>query len=125
MMNGSSKIALIALLAGGTSSAAVAQGPTGPVKGQRLRELLSPTGYAALMHVRAARAVGRRALLPPGEEEEEGSIIPKDNFVPAEPQPDDAPFGRGGHEGRGFGRNGRFQNVFVNDPCMDPPPYAP
>jgi hypothetical protein len=118
-------IAFVALLLGGTAIPSAAQGPPSVVKGQRLRELLSPTGYAALMHVRAARAVGRRALLPPGEEDEEGSVIPKDNFVTAEPEPDDAPFGSGGREGRGFGRNQRFHNVFVNDPCLDPPPYAP
>jgi hypothetical protein len=119
-------IAVVALLVGGTASPLAAQGPPSVVKGQRLKELLSPTGYAALMHVRAARAAGRRALLPPGgEDEEEGSVIPKDNFVTAEPEPDDAPFGSGGREGRGFGRNKRFQNVFVNDPCLDPPPYAP
>ena len=116
---------LLILLVGGTASPGVAQGPPSRIKGQRLRELLSPTGYAALMHVRAARGVGIRALLPPDEEEEEGSVIPKDNFVTAEPEPDDAPFGSGGPEGRGFGRNKRFQNVFVNDPCLDPPPYAP
>ena len=106
-------------------SPAAAQGPTGTVKGHRLKELLSPTGYAALMHVRAARAVGRRALLPPGGEEEGGDVIPKNNFVASAPGKDDAPFGSGGPGGQGFGRNRRFQNVFVNDPCLDPPPYAP
>jgi hypothetical protein len=31
----------------------------------------------------------------------------------------------GGNAGRPFGRNRQFQNVFVNDPCLDPPPSTP
>jgi hypothetical protein len=124
---------LIGLLLGGTASSALAQGPIGLVKGHRLKDLMSPTGYAALMHVRelrAMRAPGLRAFAVPGDEEEGGDeedhspIIPETNAVTAEPGDNQAPFSNVGSGGSGsIGRG--LKNVFVNDPCLDPPPTAP
>jgi hypothetical protein len=126
---------LIALLIGGTASPAAAQGPTGKVKGQPLKDLMSSGGYAALMQLRAAKAAaatGRIALraLAPGDAEDEGEDrgpLEDDGseFITAAPRPGEAPFGAGGDPGTPFGRNRSFQNVFVNDPCLDPPPTTP
>jgi hypothetical protein len=127
---------LIALLIGGTANPAAAQGPTGKVKGRSLKELMSTGGYAALKQLRAARAaatvgIALRALPPDvGEgEEEEGEHSPLEDdgseFITAAPRPGEAPFGAGGDPGTPFGSNRSFQNVFVNDPCLDPPPSTP
>jgi hypothetical protein len=124
---------LMALLVGGTASPAAAQGPTGKVKGHSLKELMSSGGYAALQQLRAARAaagapgkVGLRALAPvPGNDEEEGGAFEDgSSSVTDHSRLGEAPMGAGSR-GRPFGRNGQFQNAFVNDPCLDPPPTTP
>jgi len=118
--------ALAVALAGGTASPASAQGPAGAVKGQPLKELMSSAGFAALQHVRAARSTGvSLRLAAPVDAEEGGRVLPENNAVGAEPGPGGAPFGNGGEGGAGAGPNQRFQNVFVNDPCLDPAPTAP
>ncbi len=117
-------LVLLALLAGGTPGAVLAQGPTGKVKGQSLRELMSGAGFTALSRVRAGTGVTAKAL-PPDEGEEEGDEgrgIPRDNVAEAEPEADQAPFGGGGASSPGGGPNPHFKNVFVNDPCLDPSP---
>ena len=117
---------LVAILLSGTASPAGAQGPAGDVKGQSLKELMSGGGFAALNHIRASRAIGAvgqsRATKKKGRE---GTVIPEDNVLVAEPEDDQAPFGAGGPGGPGGGPNPNFQNAFVNDPCLDPSPTAP
>jgi hypothetical protein len=114
---------LTAVLLGGTPGSAHGQGVPDKIKGQSLKELMSSGGFAALTHATKG-GFSRRAL--PGGEEEEGSVIPKENVLTAEPKEGTAPFGnRGGGGNEGGGGNRRFRNAFVNDPCLDPPPEAP
>lgn len=102
------------------------------VKGQRISELLSPGGIAARQAMRrrstapAPNAPGPRPKIaapgePPDDPREEGLIPPADFTagLVVLPQPGDAgdPNGRPENPGPAAGRN-----VFVNDPCLDPPP---
>ncbi len=110
--------ALTAALVGGMASPAGAQGPSGPVKGQPLEELMSNTGFAALQHVRAMRGEIGIQLAQPEDDFDELSG----------PRGDQAPFGTGGEgtgSSEGGGSNRRFRNVFVNDPCLDPARTTP
>lgn len=104
--------AITAALVAGTASPALSQGPTGLVKGQPLEELMSPTGLAALEKIRAMRD-GIGILVVPDESE----VKPVLTTRPDENIPE-------GTSGPGGGPNRDFRNVFVNDPCLDPPPDA-
>ncbi len=96
------------MLVGGLASPARAQGPSGDVKGQPLEALMSSTGFAALRHIRALRG------------EIEIQLVPTDEFLPDLFTEEQETFGSG--PGGDGGRNRRFRNVFVNDPCLDPAP---
>jgi hypothetical protein len=92
---------------------------------------MSSGGYAALKQLRAARAaatgkISVNRLLPPGPPEDEDHDPLEDGsaFVTDQSRPGEGPMGAG-DPGRPFGRNRRFQNAFVNDPCLDPPPSTP
>ncbi|MFL5425196.1 MAG: sialidase family protein [Myxococcales bacterium] len=104
------------------------------VKGHHINELLSPGGIAARQAMlrgfggaAAKTSPAPKAGVPfePPEDPGEEGLIPQEDFfagLTLFPQPDDAgdPNGRPGNPGQATGRN-----VFVNDPCLDPPPTAP
>jgi hypothetical protein len=103
-------LALAGALVVGRTSPAVAQGtqgfddPNNYKNGQPLQELMSGAGFAAFKATRGGVGVQFAPELDPG---------------PAGPNPS-AGDGGGDFDG-GQGR----RNVFVNDPCLDPPPEAP
>jgi hypothetical protein len=78
-------------------------------KRDRVTELLSPTGLAAYEKIR-----GIGIFVVPDESE----VKPILETRPDETFPE-------GTSGPGGGPNRNFRNVFVNDPCLDPPPEAP
>src|SRR3977135_3417636 len=83
-------------------------------KGRPISQLMSSGGLAA-WRVRAKPPVGRASAATAGEAaEEESPWI--DPAAPLEGFPSLA------DEGGGPGRRRGGRNVFVNDPCMDPPP---
>jgi hypothetical protein len=103
------------------------------VKGHHINELLSPGGVAARQAMLrgfggpAPTSPAPKAGIPfePPEDPGEEGLIPAEDFLAGLtlfPQPGDAgdPNGRPGNPGQAAGRN-----VFVNDPCLDPPPTAP
>lgn len=117
--------ALIMLLAVGRPSAAEAQGVPAKIKNHPIGDLLSAGGRAA-RQARRSHVGGLRALVldpaePPEDPGEEG-FIPEDERAAGlvtNPTPLDAgdPNGHPGNPGGAAGKN-----VFVNDPCLDPPP---
>jgi hypothetical protein len=105
------------------SSQGVKNGNT--VKRQAIGRLLSTGGVAARQTILRRSAAGNapRALAAiPGADDAEDPIneglITEDDYLASDPGPD--PAGGDGH-GRP-GNNGGPRNVFVNDPCLDPPP---
>lgn len=101
---------------GGTS--ALAQ-PT--IKGQRITTFLSRGGLAARQAVlRRAGIASFRALSAPGTPADDGGegLIPPDKLGIADEDIPPGPPNSGGHPLWA-------RNVFVNDPCLDPPPEAP
>jgi hypothetical protein len=89
------------------------------VKGKPITELLSQGGLA-VHRAMLLRAAPRRAAaaVPGAEEEGEGDrgLLTEEEFF-ASFAPDATTTG-----GMKPGGNGRYRNVFVNDPCVDPPP---
>lgn len=82
-------------------------------KAERVRELLSPTGLAAYEKIR-----GIGISVAPDQSEVRDPVSTREDESFAETTADN-PMSAGG------GRNRNFRNVFVNDPCLDPPPDAP
>jgi hypothetical protein len=118
-------VCVVAVALGALAPSARAQTQT--VKGRRITEFLSPGGLAARQAM-LRQSIGMRArTLEPGappEVEDPGDegLIPEDEWAAGlvvSPEPGDAgdPNGRPRTPGRAAGRN-----VFVNDPCLDPPP---
>lgn len=118
--------ALTVALVAGMASPAGGQGPEGLVKGQPLEQLMSAHGFTVLQWARAMKGDGEI-----GAELTFDPIPPDgaDGVLSGDPHGAQAPFGTGGEGGGGGGggggSNGSFRNVFVNDPCLDPSPFAP
>jgi hypothetical protein len=112
--------ALTAALVAGTATFAHAQGfdLVGPYKnGQPLKELMSGNGFSALKAAADANGIG--IFVAPGGE------VGNEEKLTAQQDPGEI-FGTGEPgNGEGGGHNNQFKNVFVNDPCMDPSPFAP
>ena len=119
-------IGLLGLLGpGGKASAATAKVAAPTVKGKPITSLLSTGGLAARQALRrngTTANVRARAMVTADEGDEDGGggLIPpgelgiSNSQMPSDPGP-------GSANGNGSGS----RNVFVNDPCLDPPPTAP
>lgn len=106
------------------------QGPSGRVKGHAVGRFLSTGGLAARQAALRRQANNRgavpRALAASSGEDEDPleGLIPTDELGIGIITPGSGgPSGGGGNGNPGSGSAGK--NVFVNDPCLDPPPQAP
>jgi hypothetical protein len=120
-------LALAVVLAPGRMVKKVSgQGTSGrTVKGQAIGSLLSSGGSAARQAAQRLQASGPRTQAATSPEDPLEGLIPTDKLeagLTYKPGPGD-PSGGGG--GGGNGGSGSGRNVFVNDPCLDPPPTAP
>lgn len=104
-------VAALSLVGGATTSA---RGQD-KVKGQPIEELLS-AGGRAIWQAKKKNSGGIGVLLDQG--------IPGEGQLVFQPTP--LTDGNDGGTGGGGGSDpGGFRNVFVNDPCLDPSPFAP